>query len=89
MRKCQKMRKVVFLLEICPWFDCVLKRQATCDEALRNGDVDVMIVQAKNIGEYNLKKLSPLLFETFDEKDKYVVITDNRLLRSELKKATM
>lgn len=88
-KKCEVMRDVSFSRDIRPSFECVLKENEKCAEALNNGQVDAIVVQAKNIDKYNLENLRPILFESFDENDKYVVIADEGLTLGELKKAAM
>lgn len=88
-KKCEVLRDVSFSRDIRPSFECVLKENEKCAEAVNNGQVDVVIVQAKNIGKYNLDNLKPILFEAFDEDDKYVVIADRDITLSELKKASL
>jgi hypothetical protein len=56
---------------------------------LRANQVDAMIVQAKNIGKFKLDDLKAILFESYDEDDKYVVIADKDISISDLKKATL
>ena len=88
-KKCEVMRDVSFSRDIRPSFECVLKENEKCAEALNNGQVDVIVVQAKNIGEYNLENLRPVLFEAFDDDDKYVVVADQDITLGEMKKASL
>lgn len=88
-KKCQVMRDVAFSRDIRPLFECVLKDNAKCGEAINAGEVDVVIVEAKNIAKYNLDDLKPILFEAFAEDDKYVVIADQDISLSALKKASL
>lgn len=88
-KKCEVMRDVSFSRDIRPSFQCVLKENEKCAEALNNGQVDAIVVQARNIGKYNLENLQPILFEAYDENDKYVVIVDQDITLGELKKASL
>lgn len=87
--KCEVMRDVSFSRDIRPTFECVLKENEKCAEALQNGQVDAIVVQAKNIDKYNLENLRPVLYEAFDDDDKYVVVADQDITIGDLKKATM
>lgn len=89
LKKCQVMRDVAFSRDIRPSFDCVLKDNSKCGEALNNNQVDAIVVQAQNIGKYNLENVKPILFEAFDENDKYVVVADSDISYSDIKKASL
>lgn len=89
MKKCEVMRDVAFSRDIRPLFECILKDFAGCSEALKTNKADVAFVQAKNIGEYNLDGLKPILFEAFADNDKFVVIADQDTSYVDLKKASM
>lgn len=89
MRKCQVMRDVAFSRDIRPSFECILKENEKCVEALKESKVDAVVVQAKSIGKLNLENLKPLMFEAYDENDKYVVIADQDISNSDLKKASL
>jgi hypothetical protein len=89
MRKCQVMRDVAFSRDIRPLFVCVLKDQEMCSDALRGGQVDAMVVNANNIEKYKLDGLKPIMFEKFDEDDKYVVIADHDIGTDNIKRATL
>jgi Transferrin len=89
MRKCQVMRDVAFSRDVRPLFVCVLKDQALCSDALRAGQVDAMVVEARNLGKYKLDELKPIMFEKFDEEDKFVVIADADISTGDIKKASL
>lgn len=89
MKKCEVMRDVAFSRDIRPSFVCILKDFAGCSAALKAKQVDVTFVQAKNLGDYNLDELKPILFEAFADDDKFVVIADQDIGYNELKKATL
>lgn len=89
MRKCEAMRDVAFSRDIRPKFECIVKDNEKCGEAVSNGDADAVVVEAKNVGKYNLDNLKPLLFEAFDNDDKYVVIADQDLSYNDLKKVSL
>lgn len=89
MKKCQVMRDVAFSRDVRPVFLCVLKDQEMCSNALRDGSVDAMMVEAKNLGKYTLADLKPIMFEKFDEEDKFVVIADHDISTGDIKKATL
>lgn len=89
MRKCGVMRDVAFSRDVRPLFECVLKQHSDCADGLRNNEIDAVFVQAKNIDKYNLNGLKPIIFESFDENDKYVVIADQDISNNDLKKATL
>lgn len=89
LKKCQVMRDVAFSRDIRPSFECVQKDKANCVEAINNGQVDVIVFEAKHIGNYNLDNLKPIMFEAFDEDDKYVVVANQDMSLSALKKASL
>lgn len=89
MKKCEDMRDVAFSRDIRPKFECVLKDAGNCADALRGDEVDAMVMQAKNFGKSNLDNLRPLLFEAFDENDKFVVLADDGISFNDLKKAPL
>lgn len=89
LKKCQVMRDVAFSRDIRPSFECVLKDEAKCSGDLSDGKADAVIIQAKNVGKYNLDNIKPLIFEVYDEDDKYVVLADRDTSFNDLKKATL
>lgn len=89
LKKCVVMRDVAYSRDIRPLFECIMKDAEKCGEALKTGGVDAIVVQAQNVGRYNLNGLKPILFEAFDEADKYVVIGDQNISLNDLKKATL
>lgn len=89
MKKCEAMRDVAFSRDIRPKFACILKDNSNCADALRNNEVDAMVVQAKNFGKVNLDNLKPLLFEAFDEDDKFVVLADDGISLKDVKTASL
>lgn len=89
LKKCQVLRDVAFSRDIRPQFECVLKDITKCDEAINKGQVDVVIVEAQNIEKHNLDNLKPIMFEAFDENDKYVVIAEQDISLNALKKASL
>lgn len=89
LKKCLVMRDVGFSRDIRPSFECVMKDAEKCSEALKNNNIDAIVVQSQNIGRYNLDGLKPILFEAFDESYKYVVIGDQDVSFNDLKKATL
>jgi hypothetical protein len=89
MKKCLTMRDVASSRDITPSFECVLKDNGNCADALENGQVDAVVVQPKNIEKYDLEHFKPILFEAFDEADKYVIIANSDVSRSELIKASL
>lgn len=88
-KKCEVMRDVAFSRDIRPKFECILKDNENCADALRSNAVDAIVVQAKNLEEFNLDNLRPLLFEAFDENDKFVVLADDGVTFNDLKKASL
>lgn len=46
-------------------------------------------MQSKNFEKYNLEGLQPLMYETLDEEDKYVIVADQSIGFNDLKKATL
>jgi hypothetical protein len=89
MRKCNIIRDVAFSRDIRPSFECIMKDNEKCAEDLKENKVDAIIVQAKTIAKYNLDNLKPLLFESFNDNDKYVVIADQDISYNDLKKAAL
>lgn len=89
LKKCVVMRDVAFSRDIRPSFECVMKDAEKCTEALKAGEVDAIVVQSQNVGKFNLDGLKPILFESFDETDKYVVIGDQDISFNDLKKASL
>lgn len=89
LKKCQVMRDVAFSRDIRPTFNCILKDNAKCVEALESNHVDVVVVEAGRIGSFNLEKLRPLLFEAFSENDKYIVVADQDISYADVKKASL
>lgn len=89
MRKCNVMRDVAFSRDIRPTFECIMKDNDKCAEDLSNNKVDAILVQARSVQKYNLDNLKPLLFEAFDDNDKYVVIADKDISFNDLKKAAL
>lgn len=89
LKKCGIMRDVAYSRDIRPSFECVMKDEEKCTTALNTGEVDAIIIQSQNIGRYNLDGLKPILFEAFDETDKYVVIGDQDISFNDLKKASL
>lgn len=89
LKKCQVMRDVAFSRDIRPLFECIEKDHANCAEGINNGQIDVLIIEAENIDKYNLDTIKPIMFEAFDENDKYVVIADQDISPSALKKASL
>lgn len=89
MRKCNVMRDVAYSRDIRPSFECIMKDNDKCAEDLKANKVDAIVVQARSLGKYNLDGLKPLLFEAFDEDDKYVVIADRDTSKKDFKKAAL
>lgn len=89
MKKCEVMRDVAFSRDIRPKFECVLKDNGNCADALRSNDADALIVQAKDVGQSNLDDLRPLFYEAFDDNDKFVVVADDGVGLNDLKKASL
>ena len=89
LKKCEAMRDVAYSRDIRPLFDCVLKDNGNCADALRSNQVNAIVVQAKSIDKYNLDGLKALVTEIFDENDKYVAIADSGISFSDLKKASL
>jgi hypothetical protein len=89
MKKCETMRDVAFSRDIRPTFECVLKDNGNCADALKSGQVDAVVVQPKNIEKYHIEQFRPILFEDFDDADKYVIIANRDTSRSDLKKASL
>lgn len=89
MRKCNAMRDVAYSRDIRPSFECIMKDNDKCAEDLKTNKVDAIVVQARSIGKYNLDDLKPLLYEAFDDDDKYVVIADQDTSYNDLKKLAL
>ncbi|CRL03704.1 CLUMA_CG016424, isoform A [Clunio marinus] len=87
MRKCQVMRDVAFSRDIRPSFDCILKDKTLCSQAVKDGQADAIIVQAKNIDKYDFVDLMPIVFEAYDDNNRYVVIADADTTYNEIKKS--
>lgn len=87
MRKCNALRDVAYSRDVRPSFECIMKDNGKCAEDLKTNKVDAIVVQAKSVGKYNLEDLKPLIFEAFDDDDKYVVIADKDIKSNDLKKA--
>lgn len=89
MRKCNILRDVAFSRDIRPTFECILKDNANCAHDLRKNEVDAIVVQAKSIEKYNLDGLKPVMTEAFADNEHYVVVANQAISVSELKKAAL
>lgn len=87
MSKCQVMRDVAFSRDIRPTFDCVLKDNAVCVEALESKQVDAVFIEPGKIGNFNIENLKPILFEDFD--NNYVVVADQDISHADVKTASL
>lgn len=89
MRKCKTMSDASYSRDIRPTFECILKDNEKCFEAVDDGNVDAVVIQSKTFEMHNLSNLRAILFEQLKDDDKYVVIADdgiefNRILKADL-----
>ena len=89
MRKCNVMRDVAFSRDVRPTFECVLAENGKCAEELKKNHVDAIVVQAKSVEKYNLDDLKPLMYESFEDFEHYVVVADQGMSLTDLKKAAL
>lgn len=85
MRKCKTMSDAAFSRDIRPIIECVLKDNEKCVEALNHKTVDAIIVQMKNFETHDLKGLKGILFEQYDDDDKYVIVAEDGIEFNEIK----
>lgn len=89
MKKCQVMKDVAFSRDIRPEIECVLKDFKLCSIALKNNEADVIVVQARNFEKRDLDGLKAILFESYEDDAKYVIVADADSTASDVKKATL
>jgi hypothetical protein len=91
LRKCRAMSDVSHSRDIRPTFECLLKDNEKCVEAVSEGGADAVIIQSKHFESLDLKNLKAVLFEQWDEDegDKYVVVGDDGIDANEIRKAEL
>lgn len=89
MSKCQVMRDVAFSRDVRPEIQCLLKDFEKCSAALRSNEADVIVVQAQNIEKRDLDGLKAILYESFEDEAKYVIVADADITAGDIKKATV
>ena len=89
LKKCKALSDTAFSRDVRPSLECVLKDKEKCIEALNEGAIEVVIVQADSFESLNLKDAKSILYEEIDGDDKYVVVADDTIQSNEIKKAEM
>jgi hypothetical protein len=89
MRKCQVMKDVAFSRDVRPQFKCLLMDYEKCSQALKNNEADVIVVTHRNIDKRDLSDLKPILFESYDDDAKSVIVVDPDTTTSDLKKLSL
>ncbi|KAG5675967.1 hypothetical protein PVAND_005823 [Polypedilum vanderplanki] len=89
LKKCKVLSEVAFSRDVRPNFKCIEIEQGGCPDALRNNKVDAFIVQTGDYSSYNLDKIKPIMFEKIEDDEKFVVVADEGIEQSEIRKATL
>lgn len=90
LKKCEALRDVSYSRDIRPKFQCTMKDKESCKQSLVAGIVDIVIVQADDFKTFSDdKNLKPVVYEEFDEDEKYVVIADQDVTKNDFLKSPM
>lgn len=91
LKKCRTMSDVSYSRDIRPTFECILKDNEGCIEALNGGRADAVIIQSKTFDPNDLKMLKAILFEQLDDNvdDKYVVVADDGIDNDGIRKGDL
>lgn len=88
-RKCEALKAVAYSRDIRPTFECVMKSKTECESAIEAGDLDIFAVQSNDYLNQKRAYSKPIMYETFDVNDVFVVVAKKFTKAEILKKGTI
>lgn len=88
-RKCEALKTVAYSRDIRPTFECIMKSKTECEAAVESGNADVFAVQPNDYLNLKHANSKPIMYETFEANDVFVVVAQKFAKSETLKKGTL